>query len=39
MEAVGEVWMESDAVAARVWIAQAPLPETAKMRLLALRDK
>src|ERR1043166_8061018 len=39
MEAVGESWMESDAAAARIWITQAPLPESTRIRLLALRSE
>ena len=39
MEAVGEAWMISDAVAARAWIVQSPLNGTAKDRLLALKAR
>ena len=37
METLGEAWMDSDAAAARSWIAQSSLTETAKLRLLALK--
>jgi hypothetical protein len=38
METVAEAWMSSDVAIARVWIAQAPLPEGVKERLLALKS-
>jgi len=37
LEAVGEDWLLSDLPAAQAWIAQAPLTEAAKARLLGLR--
>jgi hypothetical protein len=36
METVGETWLTADPPAARSWIAQAPLPEPTKARLLAM---
>ena len=36
MENLAELWLQSDAPAARKWIAQAPLSDAAKSRLLAL---
>ena len=35
METVAEAWMRSDALAARPWISQAPMPDAVKTRLLA----
>jgi hypothetical protein len=35
MENVAETWLVSDVAAARVWIAQAALPDAVKTRLLA----
>jgi hypothetical protein len=37
LEAVGELWLGTDPTAARAWIAQSPLSESAKIRLLASR--
>jgi len=37
LERVGEDWLQSDSPAAQAWIAQAPLPEAAKIRLLGAR--
>jgi hypothetical protein len=37
LEVVGEDWLQNDSPAAQAWIAQAPLSEAAKARLLGLR--
>jgi hypothetical protein len=37
MESVAEVWMQTDAIAAREWIAATPFHDTTKSRLLALK--
>ena len=39
MENLAEVWLHRDASAARAWIAQAPLTDAAKSRLLAIQPK
>ena len=39
MENLAELWLHSNAAAARAWIAQAPLTDDAKSRLLAIRPK
>lgn len=39
LERVGEIWMTSDAAAARAWISQATLPVETKSRWLALKPR
>jgi hypothetical protein len=39
LENLAELWLRSNAAAAREWIAQAPLSAAAKSRLLALRSE
>jgi len=35
LENLGELWLRNDAVSARAWISQAPLPDSTRARLLA----
>ena len=35
LEDLGELWLENDPTAARAWIAEAPLPDPIKLRLLS----
>jgi len=37
LELVGKVWMKSDPPAARAWIAQTPLDDSTKARMLAMK--